>query len=157
LCDGGGDRVVVARLDRVTGRLSAVEQLVDEDPRAAASVAVDHHAPGVLLRASDHPCDRRALESLVSRSIDNPLHPAVTADQFQFGGQERLVVTIRPRVQQMDPGQIALAAPRRLQPPGRSDRQELGPQMPLLELPQQVVQPDAVAADHHQIGDSQTW
>src|SRR5581483_11761106 len=56
----------------------------------------------------------------------------------------------------MDAGHVALAALCRREAAGAADREELAAKPLLIALAQQVVEPDAVAADHHQVCRPQT-
>ena len=68
------------------------------------------------------------LEPRVAGAEHHALQPAVAGDQLQLGRQERAVVLVGRRVEQVDAGQVALAAlrppPARrcCRPPGTSPR-----------------------------------
>ena len=72
-----------------------------------------------------------ALEPRVARAEDDALQPPVAGHQLQPGGEERAVVLAGRRVQQVDAGQVALAALRGRQPARAADGEQLAAQ-PLL-------------------------
>ena len=70
----------------------------------------------------------------VAATKDDSLAPSVAFDEHHLIRQERPVVLARFGIQQMNAGQIALAASDRLQSRGAADRDQLRRYAPLLEL-----------------------
>ena len=79
------------------------------------------------------------------------LHPAVTGKKTNARGKKWRVVRVALRIQQVYPGEIALAPGRRVQPSLRSDPERPGANPPLGHETQQQIEPDAVRADDHQV------
>ena len=86
---------------------------------------------------------------------DHALQASVSGNQNQTGAEVRTVVLAGAWIQQMHPSQIAFAAPDGIESRGRADRQEFRAESRLLQPTQQMIQPDAMAADHDQIGQRQ--
>src|SRR6185436_14790756 len=86
---------------------------------------------------------------------DHTLRAAVAFDQGQRRREERTVVLVALRIEEMDAGEIALAAGGGIEPRAAAHRQELRADAAPLQLAEQVVEADAVAADDHQIRELQ--
>src|SRR5688572_25383698 len=89
---GGGDGVVRARLHGVAGRLRVAEQALDERARAAALIAVDHHARWVRHRRGDRLGGVAAIEARVATAKDDALQAPVAGNQLEAGCEEGPVV-----------------------------------------------------------------
>src|SRR5207245_10241977 len=86
-----------------------------------------------------------------ARAVNDALEPAVARQQLQLGRQEWPVVRVGSRVQEVNAGQVALAAPGGIQATRAADRQRLGPVPLLLQPAKEVIESHAVAADDDEI------
>ena len=98
---------------------------------------------------------RPAFEARVSRAENDALQPAVAGDQIERRSQKRPIVFVGLRIEQMNARDIAFAALGGIQSAGAAHRQKLRAHALPLQFSQQVIERDAVAADHHQIGQLQ--
>src|SRR5271166_6195397 len=146
LADRRGHGVVRSNLDRESRRPAAGEQSIKQAPRSASPIAVDHQARGSLHGAVDRLGRRAAGEQRIVGAVHQTLHPAVTGKKTNARGKKRRVVRVALRIQQVYPGEIALAPGRRVQPSLRSDPERPGANPPLGHETQQQIEPDGVRA-----------
>ena len=155
LYHGGGHGIVISRLHGIAVRLDAAEQAIDQHARAAPLVAIDHHARGIVDGARDGLLRRPAFETRVSRAEDDALQAAVAGNELKRRSQERPIVFVGLRIEQVDARDIAFAALGGIQSGGAAHGEKLRAHALPLQFSQQVIESDAVAADHDQIGQLQ--
>ena len=148
---GGSHRVVIPRLECIARRPGSIQQPVNEGSRTTPFVAIDHHARGIVNDCSDGILRRASFEACVATAEDDTLQTAVTRNKFEFRGDERPIVFIGFRIEKMNTGKIAFPSPGRIQSRRAANGNELGPNPLELEFPQQIIQRNAVAADHDEI------
>ena len=133
---GGCHGIVIPRLHGIPVRSGAAEQPVDQHARAAALIAIDHHARGIVDGARDGILRRPAFEARVSRTEDDALQAAVTGDEIERRSQERPIVFVGLRIEQMDARDIAFAALGGIQSSGAAHGEKLRAHaLPLAALP----------------------
>ena len=84
-----------------------------------------------------------------------PCDAAVTGNQIQRRSQKRPIVFVGLRIEQVDARDIAFAALGGIQSGGAADGEKLRAHALLLQFAKQVIETDAVAADHDEIGQLQ--
>ena len=84
-----------------------------------------------------------------------PCDAAVAGDKVERRSEKRPIVLVGLRIEQVDARDIAFAALGGVQSCGAADGEKLRAHASLLQFAEQVVEPDAVAADHDEIGQLQ--
>ena len=147
----GGNRVVRADLDRVTRGTTAPSRpsIRMRVPLPRLRLTNKQDRPGAALSmAFSRLC---AFETRVARPVNQPLQSAVAGEQPHSRRQEGSVVRVGLGIEQVDPGDIALATGRRVEASLRADPQCLRAIAARGQEAQQHVETDAMRADHHQV------
>ncbi len=139
LCDSGGHGVMTAALDGIPGRSTLAQQTVDQNPRAAPLIAVDHQAMGIRADGIDRVAGSTIFETRIATTVNHALLSTVAFHQFELVGHERSVVLSRGFIQQMNSRQITLAAACGFQTRGAADGDKLGLVAALLHLAQEEI------------------
>ena len=101
---------------------------------------------------SRHP----AFEACVAAPESNALQTAIAGDEGQRRCEKRSIVLIGRWIQQVDSREITFAALGGIQSCRAAHREKLGAgDAAVVQFPQQVVEADAVAPDHHKVGQLQ--
>ena len=132
-----------ARLVGVARRAALAEQPVQQDPRAAAAVAV-HHAQGRIRQQFV------GLSRLVGAG-HHALKACVPGEPTQRLVEEGPVVRLRNRVEQVDRGCVAFPASRRRHAGLTPDGHHLHTEPVAGEGGRDRIEPHAVAPDHHEV------
>ena len=96
--------------------------------------------------------DVLALETGIAPAIHDALQAGISGDEFERVVEEGAVVSIGGGVEQMDAGEIAVAATGSLQPRGAANRKHLGGETATAKPAEEKVEPDAVGADDDEVG-----
>nr|WP_252374346.1 hypothetical protein [Hydrogenophaga sp. 2FB] len=157
LRDGHGHGVVRLGLHAEARRLRAVEQAVDQNACAAASVAVHHDAAGLRTGCRDRGHRVTPFKAGVTPSVDDALHAAIARDQFQGRRQQRPVVDAGGGVHQVDARGIAFTPPGGHQTARAAHTHGLDADALAHQLAGQPIEAHAMAADQNEIGRIQTF
>ena len=85
LRDRSGDRIVRFRLIGVSRRPRTIEQLVDQDARASAGIAVDHQRGGIGQNDFQRFLRAAALKSRITGPEQYALHPPPPGTRLKPG------------------------------------------------------------------------
>ncbi len=96
--------------------------------------------------------DGPAFETRVAGPEDDALQAAVAGNEFEVGSEERPVVFVGLRIEQVNAGDIAFAAFGRVEAAGAAYGKKLRADAVLLQFAEEVVEPNALAADDDEIG-----
>ena len=73
LYHGGCHGIVISRLHGISARPGAAQQPIDQYPRAASLIAIDHHALRILDGVRNRVLRRAAFETRIARPKDDAL------------------------------------------------------------------------------------
>ena len=110
LSDRRDDRRMRLRFGQEPARFRAIEQAIDQHARAAAAIAVRQHARRVCDGRRDRLSDGLLLEPQITGAKHDSLASAITGHECERVIEKWPVVFPGLGIEQMNPGQIALAA-----------------------------------------------
>ena len=102
-------------------------------------------------RRRDRVGGRPSFEARVALAKHDALQSPVAGNQRERRREERAVVVTALRVEQMDAGDVALAALGGFESGQAADGEELRSHTDLVHLAEQEIEPDAMAADHDEV------
>jgi len=120
-----GDSVVGLGLRPIASRSLTGKQAVNQDPRAASRIAVDHRAAAVLVRCHNGGLCREPVEAAIPWAEDNSLRATVTANELHPRRQKWFVVLIGTRVHKMNWCNVAFTPLGGSKPPGTASVADL--------------------------------
>lgn len=132
-------------LDCIAGRSRSVEQPVNQHPSTVAGVPVHHDAVGLLLHSRNRlPCIG-SFKPRVTAAEDDPLQPAIPADEHDGLIDKRLIIAAGDRVEKVHACHVAFTATGGFEPGRRAHGEEPDRQAAPVEPSPQPVEPGAMS------------